>query len=72
MPAGESRRDAQAALPDNIQELYQQILLEGYILVAGETLTQQIAQEIFPEPEPGTGNREPEARHPAPDIEPER
>ena len=65
MPAGESRRDAQTALPENIQELYQQILLEGYILVAGETLTQQIAQEIFPEIAPPDMQREP-------GLEPER
>jgi hypothetical protein len=51
MSADNDKRAAQTAFTgaENIKELYQQILSEGHILVAGETLTQQIAQEIFPE-----------------------
>jgi hypothetical protein len=51
MPADNDKHAAQTAFAgaENIQELYQQILSEGHILIGGESLTQQIAQEFFPE-----------------------
>lgn len=51
MPADNDKRAAQTAFTgaENIQELYRQILSEGYILAGGESLTQLITQETFPE-----------------------
>jgi hypothetical protein len=50
MSADNDKRAAQTAFlnAENIKELYQQIVSEGHILM-GESLTQQIAEEIFPE-----------------------
>ena len=51
MSADSDKRAAQTAFlsAENIQELYQQIVSEGHILMGGESLTQHITQEIFPE-----------------------
>jgi hypothetical protein len=40
---------AQTAMPDNIRDLYRQILSQGAI---GESLTLDIAQGLFPDREP--------------------
>jgi hypothetical protein len=51
MSADNDKRAAQTAFTgaENIQELYRQIVSEGHVLMGGESLTQQIAEEIFPE-----------------------
>ena len=49
MLTDDDKRAAQSALPDNVRELYQQIIARGHI---GENLTRQITQERFPDIEP--------------------
>ena len=54
------RRMTQTAFlnAENIKELYQQIVSEGHILMGGESMTQHIMQDIFPEIEPPDVQRE--------------
>ena len=61
------KRAAQTAFlnAENIQELYQQILSEGHILMGGESITQHITQDLFLEREP------PDIQHEI-GLEPER
>ena len=51
MPADNDKHAAQTAFLDaeNIKAFYRQIVSEGFISPEGESLTQQIAHDIFPE-----------------------
>jgi hypothetical protein len=51
MPADDDKRTAQLAFlaAENVSAFYQQVLLKGYIETEKESLTQQIAHDIFPE-----------------------
>lgn len=51
MPADDDKRAAQTAFmdADTIKAFYRQIVSGGSIVAEGESLTQQIAHDLFPE-----------------------
>lgn len=60
MAADEDKRAAQLAFlaAENVRAFYQQIISKGYFETERERLTQQIAQERFPEIEQPSRQRE--------------